>query len=656
MSLRNILLSLAAGFMFASCGDSGDVRTTQTYNAEVAALTDSLRRMSYHDEDYVRTAESLYHLADASSDPKAKFLARKSQHNYYHRKCSEAYLDSMIFYGHLAMYECSLPEMEDEYYSIWCSISMDCSKFNHLSAARSEALAMLEDAMRHNNMEGIAFGYVSLAQMSRSQGDEQSMIMYMEQALDIASTHDITFPLQHFYYGILSETLLHEDRLEEAKRYADIEIDISRRDTVDENWTNPAYCMMVEVGYYAKQENPQRFKGEMTAMLDSLRKHDDPDNPYLPYALYYYHSAMGEYKEAEDALDDALLAGVIDSLNYYNNKSSLARLLGEPKKELEYTRKLWEATDYKSEDASLSNIRDLNQMIEESRLKINNQQLQKKLKRTDSIIAFVIFFFMLVITFGVTLMNAKLRGVNAKLVASEKESEKQRDAAVRANEMKTDFIRNMNHEIRTPLNSIVGFSSILAEEEKGDNSKNTYAEKILDGSKKLLKVIDDVMLLSDFDSSDKWTNETDMDSSLNSTIGSVVGDAVYSDAVEIKWKELDEDVYISADSNTMDMIFGNVIGNALKFTTEGTVTIVAERQGDEVIVEVKDTGPGIRMEKSEWIFGRFNKVDTFVQGAGLGLSIARLAAESIGGKVFLLSSSPKGSTFEIVLPISKRKK
>ena len=226
---------------------------------------------------------------------------------------------------------------------------------------------------------------------------------------------------------------------------------------------------------------------------------------------------------------------------------------------------------------------------------------------------------------------------------------KARDKAEASDRLKSAFLANMSHEIRTPLNAIVGFSSLLTSTESAAE-KELYNSLIGHNNKLLLNLINDVIDISKIESGylelrPDWVNLTEL---LDESVAEYVHQV--PSGVELLTNYPAHDSLVELDSLRIKQILSNFLSNALKNTATGHVEVFYEVDHQSVRIGVKDTGRGIPQNMLEKIFERFEKLDSFAQGAGLGLSICKLIVEKMNGRVLVDSQLGIGTTFVIELP------
>lgn len=222
--------------------------------------------------------------------------------------------------------------------------------------------------------------------------------------------------------------------------------------------------------------------------------------------------------------------------------------------------------------------------------------------------------------------------------------------AVEADNMKSVFLANMSHEIRTPLNAIVGFSGLLCKTEDIAKKKK-FINIIETNNQLLLKLIGDILDISKAESDKLVFNMNTVD--VNKLINIICSGFDMTDhpdvrlVVDLGMKEC----LVTSDSYRLTQILDNLITNAIKFTQRGSITVGYRPEGNMIKFFVKDTGLGIAASDMSSLFNRFIKLNSFVQGSGLGLSISKAVVEKLGGTI--KAESPgrgKGSTFWFTIP------
>jgi len=234
------------------------------------------------------------------------------------------------------------------------------------------------------------------------------------------------------------------------------------------------------------------------------------------------------------------------------------------------------------------------------------------------------------------------------------------EARMRAQEsdrLKSAFLRNLSHEIRTPLNAIVGFSTLIGEQEDDLHRKQEFIEIITRNSDHLLEIMTDIVEISDIESGAVKISKEEID--LNRLLERVyerfrVTAAEKNLSLNHIAPAEDKKVNIVADRFKLFQILNNLVGNAVKFTMKGKVEFGYEVKDNKIEFFVADTGPGISYEYHGKIFNSFFQIDSGssrrYEGIGLGLSISKGYVELLGGEIWLTSQPGEGSVFYFTLP------
>ena len=232
-----------------------------------------------------------------------------------------------------------------------------------------------------------------------------------------------------------------------------------------------------------------------------------------------------------------------------------------------------------------------------------------------------------------------------------KDSQLKRERAEELDRLKSAFLANMSHEIRTPLNAIVGFSQLLAETDDPEE-RHEFVEIIDSNNRMLLQLISDILDLAKIESGTMDFKFADMN------VKEVINEIVTSfrikmpDNVALIAPQDSPECLIYSDRMRLTQVISNFLNNAIKYTSEGCITLAYEIIGDEIKFSVTDTGDGMSQEIQAHIFDRFYKGNTFKQGTGLGLSICETIVNRLGGRIGVNSELGKGSTFWFTHPYS----
>ena len=510
-----------------------------------------------------------------------------------------------------------------------------------------EAEKMLQEAKGEKKQGSIAECYYALANVYTAKGLVKKSQEFMLKEIDIFENANV------FRYNIscqYSDAAKIYIDLGEAEKAPEL---LKKALKTSKSTYHEVTAKLVYVSLYlaqgdtaaarkALEECRQMYMGE-----PSMKRHIH----YLYDVEIDYNWRVGNYNKALSVLDEretelrkknnlttlmALRKTKADILWDMNRKEEAAGLyrdfLLEQKKEKERNEEITT-----SEFATMLNLQQLN--AEKVRLEKTSQK--KQLQNTRTILFSVLGLLCIVVIFlwQQRKLNAKLHRAknkldeqNRTLIKAEEELRKAKEAAEQSNWLKTMFIQNMSHEIRTPLNSIVGFSGVLVDmlDEKEDIGQ--YVALIESNSKLLLKLVGDILDISILDSEVEIKhNAVDVNACCQASIDAA--GASFDPGVRLIFEPACDELIINSNYNYIVQVLDNLLGNASKFTHEGSVTLAYEvkKEENQLIFTVTDTGIGIPVEEQERVFERFVKLDNFSQGAGLGLSICRIVAERLGG-------------------------
>ena len=233
-----------------------------------------------------------------------------------------------------------------------------------------------------------------------------------------------------------------------------------------------------------------------------------------------------------------------------------------------------------------------------------------------------------------------------------------KEKAEESDRLKSAFLANMGHEIRTPMNGIVGFSQLLNSEGISDEKRGMYTNIIIENSGRLLELVNDLLDISRIEAGQivitrEWV---DMSSLVHEVISFFEPKAIEKQLfIGVEDDANLEGLFVETDKLRVRQIFNNLVGNAVKFTTQGSVCVGCKVGQGEVEFTVKDTGKGIPTHFKDTIFERFQQVEYVTEngmgGTGLGLAIAKNLVELLEGRIWVESEQGKGSVFHFTLPI-----
>ena len=638
--LACVLLHLVVGTISPQKIDSIDIKSMRAYYKQY--FNDPT------DPIVLTASDTLFDMAIRCNDTVMAKIALGAKVDYYYYGQGENRTDSIIAgVNRLKQYARSVGNAE-LYYWAWAARLVNYYIIQgEYNIALLEAEKMLQEAKGEKKQGSIAECYYALANVYAAKGLVKKSQEFMLKEIDIFENANV------FRYNIscqYSDAAKIYIDLGEAEKAPEL---LKKALKTSKSTYHEVTAKLVYVSLYlaqgdtaaarkALEECRQMYMGE-----PSMKRHIH----YLYDVEIDYNWRVGNYNKALSVLDEretelrkknnlttlmALRKTKADILWDMNRKEEAAGLyrdfLLEQKKEKERNEEITT-----SEFATMLNLQQLN--AEKVRLEKISQK--KQLQNTRTILFSVLGLLCIVVIFlwQQRKLNAKLHRAknkldeqNRTLIKAEEELRKAKEVAEQSNWLKTMFIQNMSHEIRTPLNSIVGFSGVLVDmlDEKEDIGQ--YVALIESNSKLLLKLVGDILDISILDSEVEIKhNAVDVNACCQASIDAA--GASFDPGVKLIFEPACDELIINSNYNYIVQVLDNLLGNASKFTHEGSVTLAYEvkKEENQLIFTVTDTGIGIPVEEQERVFERFVKLDNFSQGAGLGLSICRIVAERLGG-------------------------
>lgn len=638
--LACVLLHLVVGTISPQKIDSIDIKSMRAYYKQY--FNDPT------DPIVLTASDTLFDMAIRCNDTVMAKIALGAKVDYYYYGQGENRTDSIIAgVNRLKQYARSVGNAE-LYYWAWAARLVNYYIIQgEYNIALLEAEKMLQEAKGEKKQGSIAECYYALANVYTAKGLVKKSQEFMLKEIDIFENANV------FRYNIscqYSDAAKIYIDLGEAEKAPEL---LKKALKTSKSTYHEVTAKLVYVSLYlaqgdtaaarkALEECRQMYMGE-----PSMKRHIH----YLYDVEIDYNWRVGNYNKALSVLDEretelrkknnlttlmALRKTKADILWDMSRKEEAAGLyrdfLLEQKKEKERNEEITT-----SEFATMLNLQQLN--AEKVRLEKISQK--KQLQNTRIILFSVLGLLCIVVIFlwQQRKLNAKLHRAknkldeqNRTLIKAEEELRKAKEVAEQSNWLKTMFIQNMSHEIRTPLNSIVGFSGVLVDmlDEKEDIGQ--YVALIESNSKLLLKLVGDILDISILDSEVEIKhNAVDVNACCQASIDAA--GASFDPGVRLIFEPACDDLIINSNYSYIVQVLDNLLGNASKFTHEGSVTLAYEvkKEENQLIFTVTDTGIGIPVEEQERVFERFVKLDNFSQGAGLGLSICRIVAERLGG-------------------------
>ena len=392
-----------------------------------------------------------------------------------------------------------------------------------------------------------------------------------------------------------------------------------------------------------KQRDFDAFQQCIVKMEEAESKNQFPvGDLFTPYARIY-KTLMD--KGPEVALAEA---SVLPNLKeQYLLKCDIYRYLGDNEKAFMTQRELMHKRDSITGVMIAENI---DRQEEEMQLLRVSQKTTKKMNYI--LFGCVVLAFIAIVLLHINLLTR--RKYNKQLKAKNDELKSAYKQVAAADEMKTEFIRNVSHEIRTPLNIINGFTQVLTDENYtfALNERHSIADTISKNTRQITSLVNKMLALANESTKDlmKDVEQTDAIDVCQRAISAMP--AVDAELIKVSFEDLTGGhATLMTNGDSLLQMLGNILENAVKFTEKGFIRLVLEKDKENMIFTVEDTGCGIPVDKVGTIFNRWVKVNEFKEGLGLGLAYCYETAQKLGGSLKLDKTSKEGTSFKLYLPI-----
>lgn len=392
-----------------------------------------------------------------------------------------------------------------------------------------------------------------------------------------------------------------------------------------------------------------------------IKKYDKPNTKLFIDLKLYHYIVTGNIKEF-----NKLVVKIPNEIDRTIQKRNMAVCQKNYKQANELGDSLIVLYRETSEQTTQKELAELSANMDNSHLKMINAELKLKEQQQETafnnrIFIFIIILFVTVIISTIYYVRMKNHSIK-HLREAWNEAHESEQRALNANRMKTLFIQNMSHEIRTPLNAICGFSQLLSNQNMAENmsveEKTEYGDLINTNTKMLTTLIDDILSLSEMESGKyKITMKHCCPNSICSLAMKTSLHRCHDNVKMYFTTDIPNEYLLYTDKDRMLEVMINFLTNAIKYTLAGEIHIhcsILEHPG-KVTFSVADTGVGVPAEKAEFIFSRFEKLDDFKQGIGLGLTICKKIAELLYGEVYLDTTYKGGAKFVFEHPIHNTK-
>ena len=579
--------------------------------------------------------------------------------NYFHYKHGD--IDSMKKYTPIIKDLSLRLHNEAEYYRNWSLLCANIIYSNASEDDMKELDKMYNDALDRKSEVGLAFSLNEIANFYGANKNYAKALPYITQAMQLFEKlkfWDEYTPLCANYMVILMSM----DKKQEAQNvfyHLDSLADVSLN-TSTINMDTARILMIKDMAsvVFTEPQDTIVLRKYLTEMENLYRKSPHVSRIYLYSTKKEYATLKGDF--------DILLAYLDSCAEYYQNShnmTNLKRMYNNKASALHQSHRYDEAYLMLRKYVSLSDslykndtqkqLNELSTRYNLNKLELEARDLSLKARNIQFFYACTLIVVLVAaLIIGIKFYRHKLKN-NRLLRKQAQELQQANEKAQQAQLMKTAFIQNMNHEVRTPLNAIVGFSECLAEIPMSQEETREISATIKKNSDNLLKIISDMISIANIDSGDQRLTYQEIP--VNELANKLLQEMkeYIQPKVKFYYTPCQTDYILSSNEDIVHQILINLLHNALKFTSSGEVELSYEvdNKNNKLYFHVRDTGIGVKSELKEKIFSRFYKVDSFVPGAGLGLSLCRILAERIEARVYLDDTYQNGCLFTFEHPL-----
>ena len=544
-------------------------------------------------------------------------------------------------------------QMWDRYYQVWqrkCSANHDLRR---LQSAMRDARAMQEDAQRRKNNIGRAMSYKQIGSVYYDIRELQKATQAFEHsAALLVEEHDSTGMLSGVYEGLcqsLDGRGLYEEELATAQTWEQYMLDLVPKHGINSVSPPLVTCQIAQASAYLGMKQYDKVRMAIQKAEEYQQMGQSSLTLYYLYEMYMRLAlAEGQNDRALQYCDSALNLKLTVDNKIYELRAEALLQTGRVGEAAAVIQELYNRKDTLYISAMQSQLDEQHALfkIEE----MENEKQQHRLMMA-CIIGGAIIVLLIAFTLYRRRENRKLKQLNEQLQQANLKAEE-------STRMKMEFIKNISHEIRTPLNVLNGFTQIMLEPgmEMDDKTKDNIRERIRNSTIRVTELFDKMLELSDVGSQtfiERLDNVTPLD-----VITEAALQAHMDKQTHISFHQLIEPeargITVHTNRKQLIRVLTLLLYNAIQFTPKGDVSVRVSCSPDQHDVQfiVEDTGIGIPQQESERIFEEFVQLNEYVDGAGIGLTVARRIARRLGGDVTLDTTYTEGARFVVNLPVS----
>lgn len=646
-------------------------------NASPEILIPALYRLSVLS---IQTPHELYYLkrtyeeASKVDSISIVYLALSNLSRHYYNERTDR--DSLLYWNNiLDSIAKSRNEYPDALFETKSFSCLDLLWSGNFEMALQEAMAMYQLATEQKQTSGLVCCAENMGLIYQAVRRDKEAVQAFQEGLDLLQNLDNQENVinQSRLSCYQAESSLRTDQydltdsiLGNYKRYNDIYASFC---------TSPGELVYAKREYwllYSYYANLYSRENKLDKALEALNKASEyegniiAEGDYVQYA-YLEAKALFTYRKGKPELALQYLDQVLANERLMENlqlKADILESLGRQKEALILYDEINQIISKKNNETFLRQINQLQTLHDSYDKKMQAREMelnQQKMDNKHRLIMLFLFISLILLMVIYVLyryyhhtrrLKDDLQHEKESLLNSEEQLEKTKKRAENASLMKSTFLANMSHEIRTPLNAIVGFSGLLVDDSSEADEKEEYTRIIHNNTELLLNLVNDVLDLSSMETGDMNFNlkECPLLDCCQRSLDSVRHRI--PQGVNLTFTPVQESILIYTDMLRLQQLLTNLLTNSAKFTEKGEINLAyqLEEDGTHVRITITDTGCGIPLEKQPTIFNRFEKLDDYKPGAGLGLSICTLIAERLKGRLSIDSTYTSGARFVFIHP------
>ena len=647
-------------------------KEAETFNVDSTLYEYYQRCQEYLLEPVVlNMSDTLFRMAGERQDERMQAVAIATQLDYYYFQGTNE--DSVIHYTNKVKEFAKATHQPKYYYFAWANrLITYYLKTSRTNIALYEVQNMLKEAQEEDDKTGLSRCYNIMSQIYTIKRFDSMAFEWRLKEIELTEKYKLENYNISQTYAQIANYYINQKKQKEA--LAAVEKAIATANSS----TQQISAKLEFVNYYSKfgdfQAAEKLLKECQAAFEQDKRLESIKKRLYNIECLYYQQTK--QYPKALEAAkmqekEERRLSESILSSIHYRTQGEIYQKMGNMNLAVKYLQMYINTDDSlkianeqvaSSEFATLLNVEKLNAEKKELMLQAQQKELHNKTTLIISLIISLIILLGILFIFlyrenflkrKLKVSEAELKIRNEELMVSREELRKAKDIAEASSRMKTTFIQSMTHEIRTPLNSIVGFSQVLSDHYSNSPETQEYVNIIKSNSNDLLRLVTDVLTLSELDQYEQLPTDAETDLHAICQLASEVAKDNTQKDVEVLFEPERESLLIRSNSERISQVLNNLAHNAAKFTTRGSIRIaysVLEAE-KKIEISVTDTGTGIPKDQQEAVFERFYKMNSFTQGTGLGLPICRSIAEKLGGSLRIDTSYTEGCRMILTLPL-----